>query len=194
VLTYISIKKNRRLVIYPKGNEKDKGSGFISMYVEFDNTKVSSTSPMEVFAYIIFFVYNKKENKYFTIQGSYIHSLLSLSIYIYIHTYALIRNLCINIRLDVEVKRFNALRTVWGLSQVLSLETFNDLENGYTFEGEQCEFGVDVMVASPITKWEVVSFDEKLDILKFSWSVKDFSVLKEEFYVSERFSMGGRLW
>jgi len=83
---------------------------------------------------------------------------------------------------------------VWGLSQVLSLETFNDLENGYTFEGEQCEFGVDVMVASPITKWEVVSFDEKLDILKFSWSVKDFSVLKEEFYVSERFSMGGRLW
>ncbi|AEC06432.1 TRAF-like family protein [Arabidopsis thaliana] len=154
---------NWRLVIYPKGNEKDKGSGFISMYVEFDNTKVSSTSPMEVFAYIIFFVYNKKENKYFTIQ-------------------------------DVEVKRFNALRTVWGLSQVLSLETFNDLENGYTFEGEQCEFGVDVMVASPITKWEVVSFDEKLDILKFSWSVKDFSVLKEEFYVSERFSMGGRLW
>jgi len=89
----------------------------------------------------------------------------------------LIRNLCINIRLDVEVKRFNALRTVWGLSQVLSLETFNDPENGYTFEGEQCEFGVDVMVASPITKWEVVSFDEKLNILKFSWSVKDFSVL-----------------
>ncbi|KAL9299546.1 putative MATH/TRAF domain-containing protein [Arabidopsis thaliana] len=147
---------------------------------------------MEVFAYLIFFVYNKKENKYFTIQGSYIHSLLSLSIYI--HTYALIRNLCINIRLDVEVKRFNALRTVWGLSQVLSLKTFNDPENGYTFEGEQCEFGVDVMVASPITKWEVVSFDEKLDILKFSWSVKDFSVLKEEFYVSESFSMGGRLW
>ncbi|CAA0362439.1 unnamed protein product [Arabidopsis thaliana] len=118
---------------------------------------------MEVFAYLIFFVYNKKENKYFTIQ-------------------------------DVEVKRFNALRTVWVLSQVLSLETFNDPENGYTFEGEQCEFGVDVMVASPITKWEVVSFDEKLDILKFSWSVKDFSVLKEEFYVSESFSTGGRLW
>ncbi|KAL1212209.1 MATH domain and coiled-coil domain-containing protein [Cardamine amara subsp. amara] len=154
---------NWRLVIYPKGNEQDDGSGFISMYVEFDNTCLSSTSLMEVFAYLTFFVYNKKENKYFSLQ-------------------------------DVEVKRFNALRTVWGLSQVLSLETFNDPKDGYMFEGEQCEFGVDVMIASPFTKWEVVSFDDKLSYPKFSWRVKDFSVLKENFYRSNNFSMGGRNW
>ncbi|KAL1191835.1 MATH domain and coiled-coil domain-containing protein [Cardamine amara subsp. amara] len=154
---------NWRLVIYPKGNEKDNGKGFISMYVKLDNTCLSSTKPMEVFAYLMFFVYNKKENKYFTIQ-------------------------------DVEVKRFNALRTVWGLSQVVSLETFNKPENGYIFDGEQCEFGVDVMVASPSTKWEVVSFNEKLYFPKFSWSVKNFSVLKDKFYLSNRFSMGGREW
>lgn len=77
---------------------------------------------------------------------------------------------------------------------MLSLETFNDPENGYIFEGEQCEFGVDVMIASPFTKWEVVSFDEKLTFPKFSWSVKDFSVLKEDFYRSNSFSMGERKW
>ncbi|KAL1197506.1 Ubiquitin C-terminal hydrolase 12 [Cardamine amara subsp. amara] len=151
---------NWRLVIYPKGNEKDNGSGFISMYVEFDSI---STLPMEVFAYLTFFVYNKKENKYFSPQ-------------------------------DVEVKRFNALRTVWGLSQVLSLETFNDPEDGYIFEGEQCEFGVDVMIASPLTDWEVVSFDDKLSFPKFTWRVKDFSVLKENLYLSNSISMGGRNW
>ncbi|ESQ30969.1 hypothetical protein EUTSA_v10012240mg, partial [Eutrema salsugineum] len=39
-----------RLVIYPKGNGKDYGSGFISMYVEMDNTSPSSTSQVELFA------------------------------------------------------------------------------------------------------------------------------------------------
>ncbi|CAE5963040.1 unnamed protein product [Arabidopsis arenosa] len=117
----------------------------------------------EVFAYLVFFAYNKKANKYFTIQ-------------------------------DVEVKRFNALRTVWGLPQVLSLGTFNDPKNGIIFEGEQCEFGVDVMVAPPFNKWEVVSFDEKLYNPKFSWNVKNFLMLRENLYISNSFPMGGRKW
>ncbi|VYS58205.1 unnamed protein product [Arabidopsis thaliana] len=106
---------NWRLVIYPKGNAKDEGSGFISMYVEIDSTNLLSSPLTNVFAYLVFFVYNKKTDKYFTIK-------------------------------DSELKRFNAFRTVWGLSQVLSLETFNDSKNGYIFEGDQCEFGVDVLV------------------------------------------------
>ncbi|XP_023644265.1 uncharacterized protein LOC111832158 [Capsella rubella] len=59
---------NWRLVIYPKGNEKDKGNGFVSLYVELDDTSLMSKPPSEVFAYLVFFVYNKKANKYFTIQ------------------------------------------------------------------------------------------------------------------------------
>ncbi|KAG7589005.1 MATH/TRAF domain [Arabidopsis suecica] len=128
-----------RLVIYPKGNEKDNGNGFISMYVEFDNTSLTATP-------------------------------------------------------NIEVKRFNALRTVWGLPQVLSLGTFNDPKNGFIFEGEHCEFGVDVMVASPFNKWEVVSFDEKLYNPKFSWNVKKFSMLRENLYISNSFPMGVRKW
>lgn len=62
--------KNRRLILYPKGNVKDNGSGFISMYVELDSTSLMESIPQtQVFAELRFFVYNKKENKYFTIQG-----------------------------------------------------------------------------------------------------------------------------
>ncbi|KAF8091269.1 hypothetical protein N665_0450s0027 [Sinapis alba] len=155
---------NWRLIVYPKGNEKDDGSGFISMYVEIDSKSLMVfTPPTEVFAELRFFVYNKKENKYFTIQ-------------------------------DLEVRRFNALKTVWGLQQFLPLDTFNDLKNGYIFEGGFCEFGVDVIVASPLTNWEILSFDEKLSEPKFSWAVKKFSELKGHVYRSDCFSMGGREW
>ncbi|KAL1187750.1 Ubiquitin C-terminal hydrolase 12 [Cardamine amara subsp. amara] len=152
---------NWRLIIYPKGNVKDNGSGFISMYVEIDSSSLIEST--EVFAELRFFVYNKKYNKYFTIQ-------------------------------DVEVKRFNALKTVWGLPQVLSLATLINPENGYIFEGGECEFGVDVIVAPPFTNWEVLSFDVKLSDPKFSWTLKKFSELKEEFYTSNSFSMGGMKW
>ncbi|KAG2246008.1 hypothetical protein Bca4012_091033 [Brassica carinata] len=62
--TFSSGKYNWKLVVYPKGNEKDNGTGFVSMYVELDSESASST----ILAYLTFFIYNKKENKYFTIQ------------------------------------------------------------------------------------------------------------------------------
>ncbi|VVA98801.1 unnamed protein product [Arabis nemorensis] len=142
---------NWRLAIFPKGNKADNGSGFISMYVEIDSTNLVSRPPTEVFAYLTFLVYSKKENKYLSIH-------------------------------------------VWGLSQVLPCDTFNDPKKGFIFDGEQCEFGVDVMVVSPFTKWEVASFNKTFDYPKFSWSVKNFSELNEKSYFSNRFSMGGRKW
>ncbi|CAH8263510.1 unnamed protein product [Arabidopsis lyrata] len=138
---------NWRMIIYPNGNNKDNGSGFISMYVEIDGESLMSTPPSEVFADVRFFVFNKNENKYFTIQ-------------------------------DVESKPFNSLRPVWGLPQVLQFVTFNDPKNGYIFGGDQCEFGVDVIVAPPPTKWETISFDAKLINPKFSWTIKNFSELE----------------
>ncbi|CAH2053053.1 unnamed protein product [Thlaspi arvense] len=145
-----------RLIIHPKGNEKDNGSGFISMYVEIDGV-------IEVSAYLTFFVYNKKANKYFCIE-------------------------------DTEVRRFNAFKKVWGCSQMLPVEIFNDPKNGYIFEGDQCEFGVDVILDSPLTNWEVVSFNKKLNVPKFSWSVKHFTMLRDNLYTTNRFSVGGKTW
>ncbi|CAA7033107.1 unnamed protein product [Microthlaspi erraticum] len=152
-----------RMIVYPKGNDKDSGNGFISMYLEIDRTSLMSTPPSEVFADLRFLVYNKKENKYFTIQ-------------------------------DVESKPFNTLRTIWGLPQVLQLDTLKDPENGYIFEGDQCEFGVDVIVAPPPTKWEQIFFNERPSNAKFSWTVKNFFEVKEDPLSSNIFSMGGRNW
>uniref|UniRef100_M4CIF6 MATH domain-containing protein n=1 Tax=Brassica campestris TaxID=3711 RepID=M4CIF6_BRACM len=119
---------NLRLIIYPKGNGEDNVRGFISMYVEIDSKSLMLfTSPTEIFAELRFFVYNKKENKYFTIQS-------------------------------------------------------------------QCEFGVDVIVAPSLTNWEVLSFTKKYFDPKFSWTIKDFSELKEDVQKSNSFPMGGKEW
>ncbi|KAJ0256268.1 TRAF-like family protein [Hirschfeldia incana] len=155
---------NWRLIVYPKVNKKDNGGGFISMYVEIDSKSLMVfTPPTEVFAELRFFVYNKKENKYFTIQ-------------------------------DVEVKRFNALKTVWGLQQVLPCDTFNNPDNGYIFEGGQCEFGVDVIISPPLTNWEILSFTEEYSDPTFSCAIKNFSQFKENVDTSKSFSMGGKKW
>ncbi|XP_019092258.1 PREDICTED: ubiquitin carboxyl-terminal hydrolase 12-like [Camelina sativa] len=126
-------------------------------------TNLLITPPYEVFADLRFFVFNKTENKYYTIQY-------------------------------VDSKLFNTIRTVWGLAQVLPLDTFNDPNNGYIFGGDQCEFGVDVIVSTPPTNWEIHSLHEELSQPKFSWTVKNFSALKENVKESCNFSMGGRKW
>lgn len=57
------------MIIYPNGNDNDDGKGYLSMYVEIDNISLISAQTDEVYADIRFFVFNKIENKYFTIQG-----------------------------------------------------------------------------------------------------------------------------
>ncbi|KAJ0250159.1 MATH/TRAF domain-containing protein [Hirschfeldia incana] len=154
---------NWRMIIYPNGNDNDNGKGFLSMYVEIDNISLMSAQTDEVYADIRFSVFNKNENKYFTIQ-------------------------------DVESKAFNTLRTRWGFPKVLALDTFSDRKRGYLFDGDICEFGVDIIVTPPPTKWEIVSFGEKLLFPKFSWTVENFSKIKENPHESKSFSMGGRKW
>lgn len=83
---------------------------------------------------------------------------------------------------------------MWGLVQVLPYDTFNNPENGYVFEGGQCEFGVDVIVAPSLTNWEIHSFNEKFSGPKFSWALKNFSELNANNLTSDIFSMGGRKW
>ncbi|CAN7086727.1 unnamed protein product [Brassica oleracea var. botrytis] len=97
---------------------------------------------------------------------------------------------------DVEVKpkRNFVAKTVWGLGQVLSYDTFNSSGNGYIFEGDQCEFGVNVIVSPPPTNWEILSFDDKIPHPKYLWTVEKFSELKEHVHVSNSFSMGGMEW
>lgn len=89
--------------------------------------------------------------------------------------------------LDVEVKRFNSSRSAWGLSKALPLETFNDPEKGFNVDGG--EFAAHVKIAS-----SPVSVDENLPFHKFSWSIRDFSILKQNDCVSKTFHMGEKNW
>jgi len=58
----------RTLVVFPNGNKKDSGSGYLSLYVAIDN---STLGQQEIYADLRFYIFNKNERKYFTIQGSY---------------------------------------------------------------------------------------------------------------------------
>ncbi|EOA28722.1 hypothetical protein CARUB_v10024951mg [Capsella rubella] len=116
---------NWRMILYPKGNNEDNGSDFISMYVKLDSTSLSSKpSTDEVFA-----------------------------------------DFCI----------------------------FKDPENGYVNQ-DQCEFGVDVIVAPPPTNWEIISFNNNLHYPKFSWNDQNFSEMKDYRHKSPRFTIEGRQW
>ncbi|VVB08643.1 unnamed protein product [Arabis nemorensis] len=141
---------NWRMIIYPEGNDKDNGSGFISMYVEIDSTNLVSTQPAEVYADIRFFVFNKNENKYFTIQERYGDW-----------------RKCFRLIPSVTIKMDTSLMEI-----IVSF----------------------IIVAPPPTKWEITSFEEKLHRPTFSWTVENFSEIKENPYASDNFSVGGKKW
>lgn len=58
----------RTLMVYPNGNKKDSGSGYLSLYVAIDNSTLVA-GQQEVYADLRFYVFNNNERKYFTIQG-----------------------------------------------------------------------------------------------------------------------------
>lgn len=54
--------------MFPNGNKKDSGSGYLSLYVAIDNSTLVAAH-QEIYADLRFYVFNKNERKYFTIQG-----------------------------------------------------------------------------------------------------------------------------
>ncbi|GMI78964.1 hypothetical protein like AT3G17380 [Hibiscus trionum] len=90
-----------RLVIYPTGNKKSNGSGYISLYLEIEKTENESLD-WEVNVDFKLFVFDKIRDQYLAIRD-----------------------------MDVPVRRFYEMKTEWGFSQFLSQKTFNDAANGY---------------------------------------------------------------
>lgn len=62
--------------MYPNGNKKDSGSGYLSLYVAIDNSTLVAAH-QEVLADLRFYIFNNNERKYFTIQGSINFDLLN---------------------------------------------------------------------------------------------------------------------
>ncbi|KAL1188204.1 Ubiquitin C-terminal hydrolase 12 [Cardamine amara subsp. amara] len=153
---------NWTLVVYPNGNKKDSGSGYLSLYVAIDNSTLVSAQ-QEVYADLRFYIFNKNERKYFTIQ-------------------------------DTDVWKFNVFKTMWGFSQVLPVDTFKDPKNGYLYDGDHCEFGVDVTIPSLFKKFELFSVTDHFSNPRFTWTLRGFSTLLKDSYLSDEFSIGGRSW
>lgn len=61
--------------MYPNGNKKDSGSGYLSLYVAIDNSTLVAAH-QEVLADLRFYIFNNNERKHFTIQGSINFDLL----------------------------------------------------------------------------------------------------------------------
>ncbi|XP_048335419.2 MATH domain and coiled-coil domain-containing protein At3g58370 isoform X1 [Ziziphus jujuba] len=89
------------LSLYPNGNKKSNGNGYISLYLVIEET---DTYPhgWEVLVDLKLFVFDQILDKYLTIQDA-----------------------------DGAFRRFNEMNTEWGFGQLISEEIFNNSSNGY---------------------------------------------------------------
>ncbi|XVE67962.1 hypothetical protein DITRI_Ditri09bG0030100 [Diplodiscus trichospermus] len=92
---------NRRLSLYPNGNKKSNGIGFISLYLQIENTETLPRT-WEVNVNFRFFILDQIRDKSLTIEEG-----------------------------DGVIKRYYQMRTEWKIAQLLSLDHFNDESNGY---------------------------------------------------------------
>ncbi|CAN7011532.1 unnamed protein product [Brassica rapa subsp. trilocularis] len=95
---------------------------------------------------------------------------------------------------DTDVWRYNIFKTMWGFPRVLPLDTFRNPSNGYLFNGDNCEFGVDVTVHSPFESSELFTVARNFPNPRFTWTIQRFSTLVGDTHLSNTFSVGGRNW
>ncbi|CAA7042738.1 unnamed protein product [Microthlaspi erraticum] len=150
------------LVVYPNGNKKDNGAGYLSLYVAIDNSTLLAAQK-DVYADLRFYIFNSNERQYFTIQ-------------------------------DTNVWRFNVFKTMWGFSKVLPVETFKDPSNGYLYDGDHCQFGVDVTLPTTYEKSELLTLTDHFNSPRYTWTIQRFSTLLQDEYNSDVFTIGGRRW
>ncbi|CAN6993538.1 unnamed protein product [Brassica oleracea var. botrytis] len=93
-----------------------------------------------------------------------------------------------------HVWRFNVYKTMWGFPRVMSLAAFRDPRNGYLFNGDHCEFGVDVTFPTTFQRSELFTVARNFPNPRFTWTIQRFSTLLGDTYLSDAFSIGGRNW
>ncbi|GMI78953.1 hypothetical protein like AT3G17380 [Hibiscus trionum] len=90
-----------RLVLYPTGNKKSNGGGYISLYLEIEKT-ANLCLDWEVNVDFKLFVFDQIRDQYLVVEDK-----------------------------EVPARRFYEMKSEWGISQFLSQKTFNDAANGY---------------------------------------------------------------
>ncbi|OMP09141.1 TRAF-like family protein [Corchorus olitorius] len=153
-----------RLCFYPKGNAKRGGEGHISLYLKLADT---SNLPYgwEIIASFKVFVFDQLRDQYLIIEEH-----------------------C------ETTRRFQETKSEWGLAKLLSLETFEDISNGYLVD-DCFILGAEVFVSKHAgCRVECVSFINKPTDNFFTCEIENFSTLDKEYYESKHFIVQGTTW
>lgn len=95
---------------------------------------------------------------------------------------------------ESEAQRFHLFKQQWGQITFLPIVYFTNPAYGYTFDGGQCVFGIDIFVYKPFKNWEIASYEQNIRDPAFEWRLTHFSIRDVDFYTSDSFSSGGRNW
>ncbi|KAF4399031.1 hypothetical protein G4B88_023625 [Cannabis sativa] len=95
------------------------------------------------------------------------------------------------------VRRFHEMKKEWEFEQIMSLETFKDVHNGYVVN-DSCVFGVEVFTINqiaPISATLSVVQRRFIDNSIFRWEIKEFSkIMNKNVHKSQVFSYGEIDW
>ncbi|CAI8615078.1 unnamed protein product [Vicia faba] len=94
---------------------------------------------------------------------------------------------------DATVMRFHVMKTEWGISKFINLETFLDPANGY-LNDDNCVFGAEVFVVKTINKGDCLSMIQESTTVSHSWKFSKFSLANLDVYKSESFVGGDYKW
>ncbi|KAE9448433.1 hypothetical protein C3L33_19663, partial [Rhododendron williamsianum] len=151
------------LCFYPNGNKKRNGDGHISLYLVIRDTD-KLPQGWEVNVQFKFFVFDHTRDKYLTIQDA-----------------------------DCRTRRYHQMRTEWGFSKLLSLDTFEESTKGYLLD-DSCLLGVEVFVIRYAGKGECLSMIKEPEGNTYTWKVDNFSAISMHSLYSEAFKIGGQNW
>ncbi|AED93542.1 TRAF-like family protein [Arabidopsis thaliana] len=94
---------------------------------------------------------------------------------------------------DGTVKRYNDAKKEWGFTQLISLPTFYNANEGYLVQ-DTASFGAEIFIVNPTEKQEKVTFISNPPDNVFTWKILRFSTLEDKFYYSDDFLVGDRYW
>lgn len=85
------------------------------------------------------------------------------------------------------------MRTEWGISKLISLDTFKKSTNGYLLD-DSCVLGVEVFITEYAGKGECLSMIKEPRGNTYTWKVDNFTAISMQYLHSEEFNIGGQNW
>ncbi|KAH0650886.1 hypothetical protein KY284_030798 [Solanum tuberosum] len=91
-----------------------------------------------------------------------------------------------------KMRRFQSIKSFWGLAKFISHNTFKETSNGY-FVDDKCVVGAEIFVVQGQGIGECLSMVKSTDSFKREWKICNFSNLGEEWF-SEEFNVDDYKW